>query len=451
MTPPSLENDDGKQLSENDNNGDEMIDGHNEVKTKLDGGKYIKMKTWCEDAAIYIQQLRDCKDKLLDVTKKKEALSVERDGLKDRLKRKVYDMNHTQEQLVISQRECERLKGRNKEFITKCEQLETKNNELKVAREKDLVLVNELQLQSKDLRNNTETLEERLEIELEKYNNLLRQNSNNIKQIEILTEKNKVLENDIRSKEIALKKSQSNEKELTNVLIERRGIETMLSSNFDKLLKSNRINVDAISPKVHALMRQKANIGLILQQWSDDLLTAMKDLEEKFSEESILKIVEMNVNECKKHYQRIIDAMELEHVNKQKNDEKIMQNLKQELSKINKECLENSVELSTLSDEKIALQKSLTEYKTKYNSLVKQQEIARETHMTMKTLYENRIGSLLEDTMFEELLRAQKIKYGELDKQHITRQNTIESENDGKIANLSARIAGKTDNMSVSI
>jgi hypothetical protein len=53
--------------------------------------------------------------------------------------------------------------------------------------------------------------------------------------------------------------------------------------------------------------------------------------------------------------------------------------------------------------------------------------------------------------MFEELLRAQKIKYGELDKQHITRQNTIESESDEKIANLSARIAGKTDSMSVSI
>lgn len=378
----------------------------NQPKITLDGAKYIKLNTWCEDASLIIQNLRDTEVELEQekVTRKKTEKELKM--MTSKYDKKVISMEQSQGKLVTLERELDRIKGRNRDISSTNETLVGKVAELNSLREQEANLIAELRKINKQLLDTNMHMNERIEIELLKHNTLMRTHAQACGELEKLKLSNTTFKLEIQKQNEDLQAYKS-ELEFTQKYIQdKREFEAEQLSRFVALIESDpRIGGDLPSNVLHLLRAKEPNISLILEEWSLNLVGAKLKLQEQCSPEDIQKLLDAVRNEVRSEWHEKLAECATRHDREIKKSAEETIALRAEIIEVKRISMESNIEKAVIEDEKNLVSKNFEDIMKKYTQLRQQHNLVSERQMTLKISLQNRIDMLNEDKNFEMLLR----------------------------------------------
>jgi hypothetical protein len=388
-------------------------------KMPLTGQSYMNLPTWCEDTATLIEEMQTTERSLVAVRKENVALEKDRDHFKSLYEKMVQEHGQAQGKVLSTTREQERLRELYRNVKTAHKSLEEEHAKLVASSEAE----REHSLREKKLNSN-------LAIRLEELKD---------KHSALLTEKRRG--DDLRAtqqQEIAyLKTEVTKQKELLSgcqeeykalMQLNKKYLKDYEEANNYRLDQSqkyqeamDRIEKSINTPAVNFTMGNKVltlirgpqhNVIEILETWNVELLERNTVLEAELAATDVNRIVASALQAQKEIHDEHLAALAKTHQSMldglRKTKESELNGMRVAIDQVRNELFETQIDRNRVEDLLKLAESSTKEVELKFERTKLELEKRMEFSTTTKVRFQDRAEMLVQDNLYETLLREQQ-------------------------------------------
>lgn len=389
-------------------------------KSPLTGQSYIQLPTWCEDTATVIEDLQATQRALIVVRKEKDEVEQELNRSKILYDEMVKEHGDVKGKMLSSTREQERLRDLYRELKKSHQYLEEEHAKLVSVHEAD-------REQHARERKHNSLLAVKLEESKEKYATLLNEKmriddlraSQNQEIVYLKSEVGKYKDQIAKVQQDSTnfvenyKKVLADYEEANNYRLDQSRKYQEAIDRIEKALNNPTINFTMGSKVLSLIRSSQQNVIEILECWNVELLERNSVLEAELAAVDVEKVVasaiqaqsdlyEEKLAVAAKTNQSALDAL------KKTKDAEINQ-MRLAMDQVRNELFETQIDRNRTEDLVKAVEKELKDLELKFDAMKRELEKKSELTNNTKVRLQDRADMLLEDHMFETLLREQQV------------------------------------------
>lgn len=424
----------------------DSIEASVEPKILLSGQYYMNLPTWCEDTATLIEEMQALERSLQDVRNENARVEKDRDHFKILYEKVVQEHGQVQGKILSTTREQERLRDLYRSMKKAHKTLEEEHSRLIAtsAAEKEHCL-------------REKKLNSHLTIKLEELKD---------KHSTLLTEKLRI--DDLKATQqqeiVFLKSELKKQKDLLSSCLEERKAMAEMNTKYSKDYEEannyrldqsrkyqeaiDRIEKSINTPAVNFTMGNKVlnlirgpqqNVIEILESWNVELLERNSVLEAELAATDVNRIVESAIQAQKEIHDGQVASLSKAHqsaldsLRKAKDSE--LSGMRVGIDQIRNELFETQIDRNRVEEQLRISETTIREIETRFENIKYELEKRMEFSTTTKVRFQDRAEMLLQDNLFETLLREQQAICGSLRKEMelLVQESTI----------LAAKLLGK--------